>query len=394
MSSSRERVKHWLFLLALAWLLVLTIAAPPASHGQGPEHAATALRHGPAVDSGDPALPDVDRSEEQREFARLARAPSRAAGPPGQVIRVYVLDFNPTIDGVPLVEYKNWNDPAALMQVYGDDVQAASWNITGFEIVKHTVVDGYPLKPGGFVFTNALYLGCLIDASPEYCMRIIDYQAVLNTKYDDTYSSACAALAGGSVDEIWLWGGPFFGYWEYLLVDPWSLCWQVDAGFAVMGYSYERTDAEMLHDLGHRSEDVLQNRMGLELWDRFDGQRWRYEQKVGCPPQPDDRHPEVDANHAHAGNVHFPPNAYCHYQYTRAFPVLSDAEDWLDYPHLAGEQTTIDSPTWGASQRGFLLWWFQHFPHAGVNVDSNWWLPLFERATLPYHENYFPAVAH
>ncbi len=390
MSSARQSITRWLGWLTLLCLIWLALSNPQALLAQGPENESNALRHGPAVDSGDPSIPDLNRAEEQLQFVRMAGRP-RAPASAARSVRVYVIDFNPTIGGIPLVTYKQWNDPTTLMQVYGDDVQAASWDNIAFEIVQHTVVDGYPVKFGGFSFTNEQYLGCLSNPINPYCLQIIDYRAVLNRRYDTRYASACAALASREVDEIWLWGGPFFGYWEYLLVEPWTLCRNLNTDFAVMGFSYERTDAEMLHNLGHRAEDVLQTKLGLDLWDRFDGQRWRYAERYGCPAQPDDAHPEVDADHAHAGNVHFPPNAYCHYQYTRNFPVLSDADDWLDYPYLADQQTTINSPDWSTSHRGFLLWWFRHFPHAAPDTEGNWWLLLFERVAVPY-TYYFPVA--
>ncbi len=400
MLSSRESIKRGTRWLTLLGLLLLFIAGSRTSYAQGPTTDGSDLRHGPAIDTGDPILSQKERQAEQAEFERLARKyrehdddeDRSPAAAPAQTIRVYVLDFNPTIDGVSLATYRKWNDPTLLMQVYNDDVRAASWDSIGFQIVQHSIVDGYPAKPGGFAFTNAQYLGCLSNPAPSYCLQIIDYQSVLNTVYDPTYMSACDAVASGQADEIWLWGGPFFGYWEYVLVEPWSLCRNVNSNFAVMGFSYERTDAEMLHDLGHRSEGVLQAALGLELWDRFDGQRWRYAERYGCPSAPDGLYPEVDAYDAHNGNVHFPPNAYCHYQYARDFSVQSDADDWLDYPHLADQQTTLNSADWNTNQRGFLLWWFEHFPHNSTGGDTNWWNLVFERVTIPYLIYYFPEI--
>lgn len=147
-----------------------------------------------------------------------------------------------------------------------------------------------------------------------------------------------------------------------------------------MGFSYERTVAEMLHNLGHRAEALVQGGIGLTLWDRFDGQRDRYAEDYTCPAQPDADHPEVDATSTHVGNVHFPPNAYCHYQYDRDHPVLSDADDWANFPNLTGRQTVVNASTWGSTQRGFLIWWLGRFPrHPGIadGVQTDWWRYLF-----------------
>jgi hypothetical protein len=200
---------------------------------------------------------------------------------------------------------------------------------------------------------------------------------VLNTEYDARVGSACDALADRRVDEVWLWGGPWFGYLEWQLVPSRTLCPTVDKPFVVMGFSYERGEPEMLHDLGHRAEGLIQAGIGFALWDRFDGQRERYGQDFACPPAPDSTHPEIaDPTNTHAGNVHFPPNAYCHYQYDRDFVVMSDAYDWKNFPRLTGQRTLVNASTWGGTQRGFLIWWLGLFPrHSGSSegVALNWW---------------------
>src|SRR5436190_769699 len=83
-------------------------------------------------------------------------------------------------------------------------------------------------------------------------------QAVLNTGYNAALGSACSLLQTGDVDEVWLWGGPWFGYLEHLLIQPKTFCPGVEKRFTVMGFSYERGVGEQLHDLGHLVEEAVQ----------------------------------------------------------------------------------------------------------------------------------------
>lgn len=336
---------------------------------------------------------------------------------PTNKVDVYVLNFDPLIDGQPLTQYKAWNQPDTLMPGYTTDVLESSSVNVMYRIDRETVIRAYPPKADGFVYTNEQYLECVEnpDAAP-YCRAGIDYRTVLNTRYDPDYVSACEALATRGVDEIWLWGGPWFGYHEFLVVRPdginvnvflqvladlttfehgllafrnpaidasvqlTSLCEGVSKQFTVMGFSYEREVAEMLHNLAHRAESVLGSELGLTLWDQFDGQRQRYAQDYACPPSPDSGHPGVDPNNTHCGNVHFPPNAYCQYQYDRDLPVQSDCADWLNYPNLTGQKRTVNFDTWGGNQSSFLQWWLGHFPHnPGIQNDiyNNWWKYIF-----------------
>jgi len=288
-------------------------------------------------------------------------------------IRVYVLDFDPFLDnGLALTADRAWGNPTALGTAYVGDVSAASAGMVEHRIVKTTVVRGYPVKVNGFTFTNAQYLGCLANSSADYCDDRIDYQAVLGTAYDPHFGSACDALMKNRVDEVWLWGGPWFGYDEFNIGTPFSLCSQVNRTFAVMGFSYERGVGEMVHDLGHRAEFLIPSNIGYAIWDRFDGQRQRYAQDFFCPAGPDATHPEVDPPVGHAGNPHFPPNAYCHYQYDRDYPVLSDAYDWANYPNLTGAQTAVNAST----QEGFMVWWLGRLPRNPGSTSAgldNWW---------------------
>jgi len=103
--------------------------------------------------------------------AVLAALPSGASAAPREHlrVRVYVLDFDPLMDdGVPLSVARGWNDPLGLDDEYRSDVAAASAGIVDQRIVRTSVVRAYPTKPGGFTFTNAQYLGCLVDSSPSY----------------------------------------------------------------------------------------------------------------------------------------------------------------------------------------------------------------------------------
>ena len=304
-----------------------------------------------------------------------------AANPPtSRPVNVYVMNFDPLLNGQPLHTYSsNWNNPNNLNPLFSSDIKQSSGGLINYQIVRQADIAKYPPKPGGYVFSSIEYQNCLNSngTSSPRCKDLIDINAVLNTRYDPGYVSACEALGTGGIDEIWLWGGPWMGYLEVYMFGPETVCTGVNKNFAVMGFNYERGPGEMIHDMGHRAEGALQVGIGLTTWDSFDGQRLRYIN----PTLPD-----VDANNAHCGNVHFPPNAKNAYDYSRNRVVQSDCDDWANYPNLTGQKKLVNDINWCAipatddCQRGFMNWWLSRLPRKlGWYNDThlNWWQYIF-----------------
>ena len=309
--------------------------------------------------------------------------PEISALPERTVVNVYVMIFDPEINGRPLTQNNGFTDPHPLMDNYIRDIESVTGGSVVYRIAQESVIRTFPAKKGGFVYTGEQYWTCVnssAENAPKYCHRDVDYHAVVNTRYDPDYMSVCEAVANGGIDEVWEWEGGWLGFREYYIVAPNTLCPGLGKEFTFMTFNYSRGVAEMLHSMGHRVENVLQQELGMELWDRFDGQRQRYAQDYEQPPIPDARHPEVNATDTHCGNVHFPPNAYLHYEYNRDFPVQSDCDSWLYYPNLDGSQTILNCDVWGCDQYGFLRWWLTHIPHnpgASNGIYHNWWKYVF-----------------
>jgi hypothetical protein len=185
----------------------------------------------------------------------------------------------------------------------------------------------------------------------------------------------------GEVDEVWFFGGPYFGYNESAMAGPRSF--YINGAtyekvpskrpFAIMGFNYERGVAEMMHDLCHRTESTMARVYGgwkvEELttnWARFAA---NYSQSGGT---------------AAVGTCHWPPNAEHDYDYSNSRTVQSSADDWLGYPKLTGATRPVNRETWGGPDyhRNYMKWWFTRLPHAeGVNADgrlNNWWRYVFD----------------
>ena len=134
--------------------------------------------------------------------------------------------------------------------------------------------------------------------------------------------------------------------------------------FVIMGFNYERGVGEMLEDLGHRAESMLNKvfadqRGEANLWERF----CRY----------DKTHP----GRAEVGNVHFAPNSLKDYDWGNPRFVPSRCDLWINFPDLSGEPEQVNCQAWGNGDiRKHHRWWFERFPHIvgqSNGISWNWW---------------------
>ena len=260
-----------------------------------------------------------------------------------------------------------WYDWREQEQQFVRDVAAASHGRLVFQVVERTVINGFPVKLDGFAYDPETYLRCWQRGGGFHEPDDVDYDAVLEE------ARAVQRVDSGEVDEVWLFGFPYAGYYESRMVGPgafWCNAPPHEAAercgrrFVVMGFNYEREVGCMLENLGHRAESIMvhvyRGHAGQRnVWERFT----RYEQT----------HP----GQASCGNVHFAPNSAADYDWGNPLPVMSDCDDWLRYPDLTGARRRVTSKDWGnGDMRLHHLWWFERIPHAEGETDgvaNNWW---------------------
>ena len=290
-------------------------------------------------------------------------------------LRVLSVVHNPTVDtrGTRLARAVGWHDPERLSQQYVRDVEAASHGLMRYEVVERHEIDGFPAKADGFSYTAETYLRCWQRGAGFHEPDAVDYHRLLADV------RAVEKVNAGEIDEVWLFGFPYCGYYESIMAGPgafWCNAPPLPARgprltlpacsrrFVVMGFNYERDVGCMLEDLGHRAESIMERvyagRSGdANLWERFT----RYEQTA--------------PGRASVGNVHFAPNSTHDYDWGNPRPVLSDCDDWLRFPHLTGERKRVNCSNWGSGDmRRHHIWWMQRIPHVGGETDgvlNNWW---------------------
>ncbi|MBN2445707.1 MAG: hypothetical protein JXO22_03220 [Phycisphaerae bacterium] len=331
--------------------------------------------------------------------------PAEASG--GQTplrVKVLVYEFNPWIpgrlqdtdnpDAKPrrLREVCGWNDPLKLAQGYMEDMLKASGGYLQYEIVEWNTVDSFQTKQDGFSYTPESYMKCFMawKGKPG-----VEWQESWHTPDGVNYAeeirkyNMSKRIDAGEADEVWWMGCPFFGYYESIMVGPDSYWvnappmtdFKCRRRFTIMGFNIERGVAEMIHDVGHRTESAMSHYYGGWEADKLDTNWARFaanEQQSG-------------QGNAAVGTCHYPANAVADYDYANERSVESTAEDWLNYPNLTGEKTKVSRENWREPHknandepdfhRNYQVWFFSHLPKApGINADgreNNWWKYIY-----------------
>lgn len=330
--------------------------------------------------------------------------------------KVLVLEFNPIIknrDNKRLNAVFEWNEPKVLEPQYIQDITETSAGFLNYQIVERQMLDVYPVKADGFQYTDETYLNCWethytcwINGGENCDSKchdpdIIDYRKML-ADYQ-----VCEKRNSGEIDELWLWGAPWFGYAEANMAGPGAydtngsviMDTACEKPLHIMGFNYERGVPEMLEDFGHRVEGTMANAVfyswtlcGPTDWDKFASV------EVDCPGQ------------AVCGTIHYPPNGEKDYDWSNKQRVNSSCESWKHYPNVGSNKDLINCSAWNPtpdcgddSSRYFIKWWLEHLPrNRGVDKTeygdflNNWWPYIIDlpaaRELLESERNYQPTL--
>lgn len=305
--------------------------------------------------------------------------------------KVLLLIYNPIIESQgnqKLATLRGWTDPDAITANILNEIASASGSFVNYQITERVEFDDIPTKTDGYDYTDETYLTCLNSGGSQcHDPDNTNYVTMLNSV------DACGKRNRGEIDEVWVWGGPWFGFWESNLTGPNAFylnSWPTTGTsceklLPIMGFNYERADGP-LHNYGHRMEATMSKVYGSwqenrtsHNWDKF------ALNKAQSP----------DYNTYGCGSVHYAPNALYSglpgeprnddYDQNLTNYVNSYCDDFLNYPNLGDPAQTsklINCQAWGCTSEGFLRWWFGHIPKKeGVGPDgklNNWWAYLVD----------------
>jgi hypothetical protein len=292
--------------------------------------------------------------------------------------KVFLLIFDPTVQGPngpqKLSQYFGWNDSDALAAAQKTFWDTTSYNRLRYTIAQRQLVNDIPKKEDGFDYTTQSYLACMSDTSTCHQPDGVDYAAIVN-QY-----GICNKVNAGQIDEVWMFGAPFFGFYESRLAGPngyWYNSPPLEGTTCnklvpIMGYNYERGINEVIHDYMHRSESTMARVYGDWQENRMNTSFDKFALVAAQSPS---------FGFSGCGDAHFTPNSVQDYDYVNGSNVVNSfCDDFFNYPNLHTPSTVL-RPTscerWNCDELEFYRYWMRHLPQAsGTGPDGklNDWL--------------------
>jgi hypothetical protein len=173
-----------------------------------------------------------------------------------------------------------WNDPYVLAQQVADTLEAISHHTVEYEFT--LIYDDNTLQTfmqGTLLSVDSMYH---LLSEPGWTTLYangtsIDYNLMLDT-YD-----FCEKSNSGEIDEVWLMGFPYAGYYESELAGENSFWYNsppLNYGnsctglLPIMGYNFERDWPEAVHSYGHRIESTMSQVYGGWSYDGTPANNW------------------------------------------------------------------------------------------------------------------------
>jgi len=299
---------------------------------------------------------------------------------PSEVLtrRVYVIVYDPLLsNGQYLSDYLHWNEHTDLTQGTAGFFRQVTNGTLNYEIIYTTIVtDGWPQKIDGFRYTEAEYLAAIRGEIPFHSPDSVDYNLIVNSPAFDI----CGRANRDEVDEVWIYNGPGFGFYESTLVGP-NAYWYnsppvpgphtCNRLIPIMGPSPERGLDCAVENFGHRTEATLTQVYGSWQQNRTSHNWERFALVKALSP---------NYSYSGCGNVHYPPNGVADYDYGNTATVLSNCDDFANYPNLGNPLETavpVTCSRWNCDHLDYFGFWFAHLPsNPGCGTDgvaNNWW---------------------
>jgi hypothetical protein len=306
----------------------------------------------------------------QSAAAGLAADNEPVGGRPQPITRkVSVIVFDPVVPsqgGRKLSQVLNWSSPDELTQKYVADLNEISYGYVNFSVVERIESGKFPVKLDGFAYTADDFVKYIKAGRGFHQPDAVDYHPILKE------FNLIEKINDGAIDEVWLYAFPYAGFYESIMCGPGAF-WcnapelkgtdDAKRRFVIMGFNYERGVGQMLENMGHRAESIMDHAFRFKngpenLWKRFI------------------QHEKTNPGEAEVGTLHYAPNSATDYDWGNQTRVKSRWYVWQNFPNLDGAPREVTNDWGGGEIRAHHMWWFKLLPHitgSRGGIAFNWW---------------------
>lgn len=301
-------------------------------------------------------------------------------------LKVAVINYSPILenqDNQPYWKACGWTDPKEIVPMVIEGWKKATDGMVQMEVVYWKNLDIFPYMGGENQFGQRRYTDeTYWQAYTSRWNGAIDAK-LANPGYAMTLTNDCPEIIPmverGEVDHVLMFGGPYFGYWETIMVGKgayWCnsspLHLTNERIFVINGMNTERP-GNGLHNYGHGLGES-----GIGAW--FFNDRLGYDNRKTPATNANDfvlftrcaKFTGENGQPIHCGNTHFVPNSHKDYDYNNPSNVLCSADQWREYPNLTAKPRIMNNSDWAegrkwkgkiaADDETYQSWWWNHIP--------------------------------
>jgi hypothetical protein len=200
----------------------------------------------------------------------------------GFAVRVLAINYDPVLsNGVRLSKAMKWNDPRPITTNLLRYLRESSGGFARYQLVNFIDVDAFPAQRDGFRYDKQSFREMWKDKKKAHKPDSVSYGAIFKE------NNLVERIKSDELNEIWIWGAPYFGTDEYAVKIPGDRVFYPtdnpwfyrpydipDCGRTVwiMGFNYEVGEDNALHSYGHRVEGILSLTLGRGIWQGAAGQ--------------------------------------------------------------------------------------------------------------------------
>ena len=170
--------------------------------------------------------------------------------------KVMIINFRPV--SIP----PNWRAAEDLAREYVKTMRTISADTLVYQIVNIKNAKYFPVLEDGRQYDDATWTQARQNDALAYRDSRGNYMMANYTRIVQDFA-LLQLVRDKIIDEVWMFGGPYFGFYESRMVGRNAL-WCNAPGlettgrrFVIMGFNYERDVKEMVHNFGHRAESIL-----------------------------------------------------------------------------------------------------------------------------------------